>query len=218
VGGLWSVGPGDQGDHDRAIACFTEAIRLAPKFANAYYARAFAREITGDFEQALADFTRVLELVPASLDQLVMDWDGSTSRVVLRTEESLERRIVHNDSGLDRIEMALGFDIARVAYKHGVQCVEAGDHDRAIADFSEALRRSAFAQDYEQPWEAGHPAGITLSAADAISGPAVSRKPSPISSKRWTSTCRTTSSATTSDSFWASAASNCKNTTRPLSI
>ncbi len=49
---------------DRAIECFTEAIRLCPGFTNAYFARACAYDDKGDFNLAVADCTEVIRLDP----------------------------------------------------------------------------------------------------------------------------------------------------------
>ena len=51
-------------DGDRAIECVTEAIRLCPRFTNAYVARACAYDDKGDFDLALADCTEVIRLDP----------------------------------------------------------------------------------------------------------------------------------------------------------
>ncbi len=49
---------------DRAIECFTEAIRLCAGFTNAYFARARAYNDNGDFDLAIADCTKILQLDP----------------------------------------------------------------------------------------------------------------------------------------------------------
>ncbi len=51
-------------DGDRAIECFTQAIRLCPEFTNAYFARACAYDDKGDFDLAVADCTEVIRLDP----------------------------------------------------------------------------------------------------------------------------------------------------------
>ena len=45
-----------EGGHDRAIADYTEAIRVDPKFAQAYFNRGRAYEIIGDKAKAREDF------------------------------------------------------------------------------------------------------------------------------------------------------------------
>jgi tetratricopeptide (TPR) repeat protein len=56
------------GDHQRAIADFGEAIRLAPKSSDAYYSRALVRRDLGQNELAVAD-----ETLARQLDEVVQD-------------------------------------------------------------------------------------------------------------------------------------------------
>ena len=53
---------GEQGDFDKAIADCTEAIRLDPKWAEAYYDRGSAYEKKGDKAKAEADFAQAKKL------------------------------------------------------------------------------------------------------------------------------------------------------------
>ena len=50
----------------QAIVAATEAIRLAPRSAAAYFRRGAAWYQNGDFEQAIADLTEAIELDPCS--------------------------------------------------------------------------------------------------------------------------------------------------------
>jgi lipoprotein NlpI len=54
-----------RGDNDRAIADFTEAIRLDPRAADAYYSRGFAYLYSGSLANALADVSKASELDPS---------------------------------------------------------------------------------------------------------------------------------------------------------
>src|SRR5207244_3525422 len=125
-----------------------------PGFADAYYARAFVHEITGDYDQAIADFERVIELAPATGDELVVqtDADGGPARVIrLKTGVTWEEGMAAAGAGLD---------IVRVCNRRGIGWGEAHDFERAIEAFGEGLRRSPFGDDPDQPWTMAHPAGL----------------------------------------------------------
>jgi tetratricopeptide (TPR) repeat protein len=51
-------------DSDRAIADYTEAIRLDPKYALAYSNRGTAYKAKGDYDRAIADYTEAIRLDP----------------------------------------------------------------------------------------------------------------------------------------------------------
>ncbi len=52
------------GRSEEAIAAFTEVIRLDPNCAEAYAARADAREVLGELQAAVADSSQVVRLTP----------------------------------------------------------------------------------------------------------------------------------------------------------
>jgi tetratricopeptide (TPR) repeat protein len=56
----------DAGAHERAIADFAEAIRLAPDSAAAYAGRGRSRMASNDLDGAIADYGEALRLVPGS--------------------------------------------------------------------------------------------------------------------------------------------------------
>ena len=51
-------------EHDKAIADYTEAIRLNPKYALCYSNRGFAYDNKGDHDKAIADYTEAIRLDP----------------------------------------------------------------------------------------------------------------------------------------------------------
>ena len=55
-------------DYDRAIADYTEALRLNPKYHFAYYNRGIAWRNKGDADRAIADYSEALRLHPAYAD------------------------------------------------------------------------------------------------------------------------------------------------------
>ena len=54
----------EKGDYDRAIAEYTEAIRLDPNFAEAYNNRGSVYGVKGDLDRAISDFSQAIRLNP----------------------------------------------------------------------------------------------------------------------------------------------------------
>jgi tetratricopeptide (TPR) repeat protein len=110
------------GDHDQAIAEFTEAIRLDPQAVNAYYSRGLAYEEKNDIDNALADLQKVLSLRPES---------GWADRKLIEQALQGEDVIARED-----VEQA----VARVMVARGIIFYSQGEYQKAIGDFSEAIR------------------------------------------------------------------------------
>jgi tetratricopeptide (TPR) repeat protein len=53
-----------KGENDRAIADYTEALRLDPKYAMAYDNRALAYRSKGDTDRAIANYDKAIQLKP----------------------------------------------------------------------------------------------------------------------------------------------------------
>jgi len=57
-----------EGDFDRAISEYTNAIELNPRFADAYYNRGNAYRIKGQYDKAISDFAKAIELDPRNAE------------------------------------------------------------------------------------------------------------------------------------------------------
>src|SRR5262249_13848996 len=53
-----------KGERDRAIADFSEAIRLDPKYANAFVNRGIAYAKKSEYDRAIADYSEAIRLDP----------------------------------------------------------------------------------------------------------------------------------------------------------
>lgn len=118
----------DKGDLDQAIADYSKAIQLNPKFAAAYHNRGRAYRAKGDLDQAIADFTEAIRLNPkdtaAYLNRgnVYVDDKGNFDRAITDYDEVI--RLNPKDA---------------IAYNNrGLAYWRKGNIDQAIADFTEA--------------------------------------------------------------------------------
>jgi len=114
---------------DRAIATASEAIRLDPKNAIAFYNRGFAYWRKGDDDRAIADFSETIRLNPNYIDAFgnrgnAYERKGDHDRAIADYNEVI-RRVPKN---------AIAF------YNRGRSYARKADDDRAIADYNEAIR------------------------------------------------------------------------------
>ncbi len=58
----------EQGDYERAIATFSEAIRLDPDYTKAYLGRGYAYYLQGENDLALADLNKYVRLAGENAD------------------------------------------------------------------------------------------------------------------------------------------------------
>ena len=53
-----------KGEHDQAILCFDKAIKIKPRFAEAYCNRWASYDKKGEYDRAISDFNKVIEINP----------------------------------------------------------------------------------------------------------------------------------------------------------
>ena len=118
------------GRRRQAIADFTEAIRLDPTVADAYSGRGCCYARTGEDDKAIADFTEAIRLDPNSAGAYY------NRGLVLRSRRANTTRpspTSPRPSGSIR-------QMRSAYYGRGACYSEKGEHDKAIADFTEAIR------------------------------------------------------------------------------
>jgi tetratricopeptide (TPR) repeat protein len=116
-------------DPDEQIHCYTEAIRLKPDYALAYYNRGLARYDKGDLDAALEDYTEAIRLKP---DYAHAYYNRGLAR---RAKGDL-------DGGLKDYTKAIRLkpDYALAYYNRGNARRDKGDLDAALEDYTEAIR------------------------------------------------------------------------------
>jgi lipoprotein NlpI len=119
----------DVADLDRATDDFTEAIRVDPNYADAFYHRGEAWLNARDFDRAIADYNEAIRLDPKHAKAF------NGRGVAWWRKGNLDRAIA--DYG-DAIRLDPNY---AAAYKNrGTAWYFQGDYDRAIADCTEAIR------------------------------------------------------------------------------
>ncbi len=151
------------GDNDRAIADYTEALRLDASYALAYNSRGIAYGAKGDHDRAIADQSEALRLDPdysfaynsrgiayaakGDNDRAIGDY---TQAIRVNPQFAIaynNRGIAHankndNDRALSDYSEAIRLDpkYASAYYNRGLAARSKGDQDRAIADQTEAIK------------------------------------------------------------------------------
>src|SRR5215471_18453673 len=117
-----------KGDLDRAIADYSEAIRLDPKYEHAYGNRGNAWKAKGDLDRAIADYDEAIRLNPKDASAY------SNRGVTGKAKGDLDRGIADYDQAI-----RLDPKDADPYTNRGVAWKAKGDLDRGIADYSEAI-------------------------------------------------------------------------------
>jgi tetratricopeptide (TPR) repeat protein len=116
-------------DYDSAIASFSEAIQLNPKYSLAYNNRGTAYEGKRDYGKAIADYTEALRLDP----QFVSAY---CNRGLARRHQGDFKKAIVDYSAAIRLDP----QHENAYYGRGVANDKNGEHDKAIADFTESIR------------------------------------------------------------------------------
>ena len=153
---------GELDEYDKAIACYTEAIRINPNHAEAYYNRGYLNELT-DRHKAIADFTEVIRINPdhakayfnrANAYHELDEYDNAiadhTEAIRINPDYvdafQFRSRLYH---GLGKYDKAIADfteviridpDTTTAYYERGVSYRELGEYGKAIEDFTEAIR------------------------------------------------------------------------------
>jgi len=118
-----------KGELDRAIADYSEAIRIDPRYADAYYNRAIAFKAKGDLDRAIADYNEAIRLNPR--DALAYNNRG----IAYRAKGEIDRAIADYDEAI-RLDPGNALLYSQRGYAYQAK----GNLEAAIADYSETIR------------------------------------------------------------------------------
>jgi lipoprotein NlpI len=120
---------GAKRDLDRAIADYSEAIKLYPSYAVAYNNRGFAYVSKQDYDRAIADFSQAIKLDP----KYAAAFYNRGAAYSVRNEYD---RAIADFSAAIQLEP----NFAAAFYNRGTAYAAKNEYDSAIVDFNEAIR------------------------------------------------------------------------------
>ncbi|HEX8228722.1 MAG TPA: tetratricopeptide repeat protein [Chloroflexia bacterium] len=126
----------DSGDLDKAVAEFSEAIRLKPDYAAAYLNRGGVYRSQEKYAESIVDFNRAIELVPGNGAAYLER--GTTYMYSSNNESAL--------SDFTRVIELLP-NSSEPYYLRGLIYMDQSEYDKAIADFSRVLELEPTWQD-----------------------------------------------------------------------
>jgi tetratricopeptide (TPR) repeat protein len=128
-------------DVDEQLRFYTEAIRLKPDYADAFYNRGIARHDKGDLDGALQDYNEAIRLNPKGA--FAFNNRGNARR----DKGDLDRALQDYNEAI-----RLKPDYAEAFNNRGVARRDKGELDGALRDFTEAIRLKAdYADAFKQP-------------------------------------------------------------------
>jgi tetratricopeptide (TPR) repeat protein len=119
----------NKGEIDRAIADYSESIRINPKFSAPYHNRASLLKDKQQYDRAIADYDEAINLDP----KYAPSFNGRADAWEIKGEHDRAIADYSHAIGLDP-----KYDVAYSA--RGDAWNSKGDYDRAVADYSEAIR------------------------------------------------------------------------------
>ena len=115
-------------DPEEKIRCYTEAVRLKPDYADAYYKRGNARYAKGDLDRALTDHTEAIRLKP---DFVSAYYNRGIAR---RAKGDLDGALTDYTEAV-----RLKSDYYKAYYNRALLLERKGQPDRAIVDYQRYL-------------------------------------------------------------------------------
>ena len=122
------LGSWRSGDDEKAIKNYTEAIRLGPNFADAYYNRGNAYRRRGENDKAISDYTEAIRLDPNFANAYYNR--GSAYR---KKDDSRNAIIDYTEA------IRLDPNYAKAFFNRGNIYLENRDYAKAITDYTEAI-------------------------------------------------------------------------------
>jgi len=120
----------DEDDYDKAIADYTQAIRLDPDYSRPYANRGNAYACKKDYDRAIADYNKAIDILPTYI------YAYNNLGLAYASKGSY-------DNAISAYTMAIDIgcqEYPEASYNRGNAYAAKKDYDKAIADFSDAVR------------------------------------------------------------------------------
>lgn len=113
------------GDYEKAIADFTKAVTVDPKFLNGYLQRAFCYSATNKYDLAVKDYDAILAVQP-------------NQKFALNSRGSAKNKLKKYDEAIADFDKAISLDakFAEAYNNRGWAKDGKGDHDGACQDWN----------------------------------------------------------------------------------
>ncbi|MFQ5794128.1 MAG: HEAT repeat domain-containing protein [Candidatus Bipolaricaulia bacterium] len=132
----------NQGEYERAISSFNQAIELIPRYTEAHVSRGSAYLLKGEYDRAISDFDKAIGLEPGTAEAylgrgLAYSKQGEYGRAIADYTQTIE--LIPEDT--------MVYLIRGIAYKNK------GEYDRASTDVTQATQAAnetndAFSNDF----------------------------------------------------------------------
>lgn len=153
-----------KGDYNRALADFSQTLKLQPNFAQAYSNRGLIYLTKSDYDRAFADFNQTLKLQPnfalaysnrgliyytkSNYDLAIADFTQALKQKLDSDVPQLNypkikvtQPIIPNNKGFSTTNfITFEFGHYLIYSNRGIVYLAKGDNDRAIADFEQAIK------------------------------------------------------------------------------
>jgi len=124
-------------DFDKAVADFSQAIRLNPKHSDAYNKRGIAWQEKGECDKAIADYDRAIRLDPENATAY------SARGFSWAVKGEFDKAIADYTKAI-QLDSPLAYfirqNLSRATWTRGIARQKAGELDTAIADFTMVIR------------------------------------------------------------------------------
>jgi tetratricopeptide (TPR) repeat protein len=117
-----------KGDYDKAIADYSKAIMIDPKYVEAYNNRGSACDKKGDYDKAIADCSKAIELDPMYAEAY------NNRGIAWAMKVDYDKAIVDFTTAIK-----INPKDANAYFNRGLARNKKGEHDKAKDDFDEAI-------------------------------------------------------------------------------